>query len=108
MNADKAIKKYIPMTETMFYILLSLIQERHGYGIMQYVEELTLKRISLGAGTVYNSLSRLETDGLIKVLTDDGRRKTYLITDIGNLILQTEAGRLSELYENAKKLILGV
>ena len=39
---DAHIKKvYVPMTETSFYILLSLRQERHGYGIVQTVEKLT-------------------------------------------------------------------
>ena len=47
------------MREIMFYILLSLQAERHGYGIMQHVKELTKNRIVLGAGTIYQSLSKL-------------------------------------------------
>ena len=38
---EKLIKKYVPMTETAFYILLSLTEPRHGYGIIKRVEELT-------------------------------------------------------------------
>jgi transcriptional regulator, PadR family len=41
MYLEKAEKRYIPMSETMFYILLSLRQERHGYGIMQHVKEIS-------------------------------------------------------------------
>ena len=105
MNEEKAIKKYIPMTETMFFILLSLQQEHHGYGIMQHVKHITDSRIILGAGTIYNSLSRLEKDGLIRTLSEDNRRKTYITTELGEKILKVEAKRLVELYENAKLLL---
>lgn len=105
MNEKKAVKKYIPMTETMFFILLSLQQEHHGYGIMQHVKQITDSRIILGAGTIYNSLSRLEKDGLIRTLSEDNRRKTYITTELGKKILRVEAKRLVELYENAKLLL---
>src|SRR5665647_3232662 len=55
------------MSETMFYILFALRTERHGYGVMQHVEELTQGRIVLGAGTIYTSLGKLEADGLVTV-----------------------------------------
>lgn len=39
---DTHIKKvYVPMTETGFYILLSLRKPMHGYSIVQKVEEMT-------------------------------------------------------------------
>ena len=38
-----------PLTESMFYILLSVLQPNHGYGIMQEVEERTKGRVVLGA-----------------------------------------------------------
>lgn len=34
-------RKYIPLTEATYYILLSLVKPMHGYGIMQLVEEMT-------------------------------------------------------------------
>jgi len=105
MDEEKAVKKYLPMTETMFFILLSLQQEHHGYGIMQHVKQITNNRIILGAGTIYNSLSRLEKDGLIKVLSEEDRRKIYIATTLGRKILKIEAKRLVELYENAKTLL---
>jgi DNA-binding PadR family transcriptional regulator len=46
-----------PLTESMFYILLSLLQPNHGYGIMQQVEERTKGRVALGAGTLYGALN---------------------------------------------------
>ncbi len=103
MSLEKARKRYNPMSETMFYILLSLKQERHGYAIMQNVKELTQGRIILGAGTVYSSLGKLESDGLIKGVREEARRKIYVITPIGSDILHEEFVRIAELYNNAKE-----
>ncbi len=105
MDIQRIRKRFIPMSETMFFILFSLRQERHGYGIMQYVEILTNNRITLGAGTIYQSLTKLEHDGLIVATQEIDRKKNYLITDIGNEILHEEARRISELYKIAEELV---
>jgi DNA-binding PadR family transcriptional regulator len=103
MSLEKARRRYIPMSETMFYILLSLKQERHGYAIMQHVKELTQGRIILGAGTVYSSLGKLEGDGLIKGVREEARRKIYTIAPVGREILREEVVRITEIYNNAKE-----
>ena len=100
MNINKARQRYIPMSETMLYILLSLREERHGYGIMQYVKELTNGRIVLGAGTVYQSLGKLEADGLIRAVREEDRKKYYVITPTGAQILSEEAARIREVYRH--------
>lgn len=105
MTLDKARNRYIPMSETMFYILLSLREAMHGYAIMQHVEELTRGRIRLGAGTVYSSLGKLEGDGLIETVAEEERRKIYRITSVGSAILKEEAGRIAELYRNSGGLL---
>jgi DNA-binding PadR family transcriptional regulator len=105
MNEEKAIKKYIPMTETMFFILSSLQKERHGYGIMLNVKKITKNRVILGAGTIYNSLSRLEKDGLIRALFEHERKKVYIVTKLGKKILKLEAGRIAELYKVSKSIL---
>ncbi len=102
-NLEKARKRYIPMSETMLYILFSLKHERHGYAIMQYVKELTRGRIILGAGTVYSSLGKLESDGLIESIREEERRKIYIITSLGRKILCEETARITELYKNIKE-----
>ena len=104
MSLEQARRRYLPMSETMFYILLSLKQERHGYGIMQHVKELTDARIILGAGTVYSSLGKLESDGLIEAVKEEDRRKFYIITPLGRGILREEALRITELHRNSEGL----
>ena len=98
---DKRIKRfYVPMTETSFYILFALQDEMHGYNIMHYVKELTGGEITLGAGTVYTSLSKMEKDGLIVFTKSENKRKYYRLTDLGNEVLDLELQRIERLYKN--------
>ena len=105
MNLEKVRSRYIPMSETMMYILLSLREERHGYGIMQHVRDLTSGRIVLGAGTIYQSLGKLESDGLIQASREEDRKKYYAITPLGTQILHEEAARINEIYHHLEGLI---
>ena len=98
-------KAFIPMSETAYYILLSLIQERHGYAIMQYVSEITKERINLGPGTLYGTLSKLEQAKLVEMTSEENKRKYYKITNDGTLLLQEEVERLKELYNNGVEVL---
>ena len=98
---DAHIKKvYVPMTETGFYILLCLQEEKHGYGIVQQVEKLTGGEIHLSPGTMYGSLSKMERDGLIRFVREEEKRKIYQITDLGRQVLDWETRRIERLYRN--------
>ena len=89
-----ARKKLDTLTEPMYYVLLSLTQERHGYGIMQYVEQLTGGRVRIGAGTLYALLSRFEAEGLIQATREEEKRKYYRLTGSGAQMLEEEFDRL--------------
>lgn len=93
------------MSETMFYILFSLQEERHGYAIMQYVKELTKERVTMGAGTIYQSLGKLENDGLIIQVKEIDRKKIYAITAIGKQILLEEVRRIEDIYHTVEELL---
>lgn len=88
------------LTEGVYYILLSLHERRHGYGIMQHVEKLSNGRVTLGAGTVYGALKSLQEKKWISSLEGTGRKKEYIITPKGQHIFQSEVQRLRELYDN--------
>lgn len=100
MSIEKIIKAYIPMSETAYYILLSLSEPRHGYGIIKFVEELTDGRIVLGSGTVYGTLGKMCKDRLISIFDDKDRKTVYRITDDGKALLFFEIDRLKKVYEN--------
>ncbi|MGE5454089.1 MAG: PadR family transcriptional regulator [Methylocystaceae bacterium] len=97
--------KLLPLSETAYYIMLSLLEPRHGYGIMQYVQSLTSGRLTLGAGTLYGSLSRMEKEGLIMALAEEERRKVYQLTETGQALLKLELERLKELCTNGQKCL---
>ena len=91
------------LTEPMYYILLSLLKENHGYGIMQMVEELTGGRVVIGAGTLYTLLGRFEKEEIIQQVAEENRRKIYVITEKGKGLLNEEFQRLQMLVEDGRK-----
>jgi DNA-binding PadR family transcriptional regulator len=99
------------MTPAVYHILLSLSQgDRHGYGIMQEVDERTNGRERLGPGTLYRSIKRMRAAGLITAIEDpkaptgdDDRRRYYRITDVGRRVVAEEARRLADLVAQAQK-----
>lgn len=98
---EKLRKSYLPMTETAFYILLSLSEPRHGYGIAKFVSELTGDRVKLGSGTIYGTLTKMQRDGLIDVFDDSDKKIIYEITEKGKNILTGEIERIKMLYADA-------
>ena len=86
-----------PMTDAMYYVLLALCKPNHGYGLMQEIDRLSAGRMAMGPGTLYGLLRRLEQEGLITLLEDDGRRKSYVITETGKEALFHEYRRLKRL-----------
>ena len=95
----------LPMSETMMYILFSLREPRHGYGIMLYVKELTAGRIKLGAGTLYQTLAKLLKTGLIGVIKVEDRKKFYLSTPKGNEALKSEVTRIKSIYLDMEDIL---
>lgn len=96
------------LTEVTFYILLSLYTPKHGYAVMQFIEERTGGRLSLGAGTLYGALNSLQEKGWIEPCGDnEGRKRAYLITAQGKEIAEKELIRLNELVRVANGIVGG-
>ncbi len=95
------------LTEATYYILLSLTEPRHGYGIMQEVEMMSRGRVRLAAGTLYGALTQMCDRKWIRPLpvAEGSRKKEYQITDKGLSILKDEIGRLRELLENGESVL---
>jgi DNA-binding PadR family transcriptional regulator len=96
-------QEYLPLTETSFFILVSLAAApKHGYAIMKEVEAMSEARVVLATGTLYSALRRMLDDGWIERLeegsTVSGReRKLYQLTENGRRILEAEIIRLRKL-----------
>ena len=101
--ADKNI--HTPLTEAVYYILLSVTQPLHGYGIIQNVKELSGGRLVLAAGTLYGAINNLLAKGWIKAAGSDERKKEYVITESGKDTLEKELNRLEELVKNGRVIL---
>ncbi|MGL4344212.1 MAG: PadR family transcriptional regulator [Cellulosilyticaceae bacterium] len=107
---EKIIKKYLPLTETTYYILLCMEKPNHGYAIMQQVDEMTAGAVILGPGTLYGATTKLVKDGVIALVEGEGgeRKKSYILTPLGREILKREYVRLGALIANGKPIIEGM
>jgi DNA-binding PadR family transcriptional regulator len=102
MNRDPNL----PLTETTYYVLLSLFEPAHGYAILQKVEELSDGQVRLAAGTLYGALENLEKQKMIcQIPGDDPRRKIYGITAKGRSILTLDYERMRALIITTDRFI---
>ncbi|CEI72494.1 MULTISPECIES: PadR family transcriptional regulator [Romboutsia] len=95
------------LTETTLFILLALYKPNHGYGIMQFIELKTSGRLSLGAGTLYGAINTLLKKGWIEPYEskDDSRKKEYLITSKGKIVVENEIARLNDVLNISLKIV---
>ena len=75
------------MTDPTFLILASLAEgQKHGYAMQTDIADFA--GVSLGPGTLYGAISRLEQDGLIEAAGPTSRRRPYRITARGKQDLE--------------------
>jgi len=93
------------LTRAEFHVLLALLGgSRHGYAVMQDVDDLTAGKVRLGPGTLYTAIKRLLMSGLIEESeSDSDRRRCYRLTRKGRAVATDEAQRLSDLVRIARK-----
>ena len=100
-----AREQFQTLTEPMYYILLALTEECCGVDIMEKVKAISRGRVLVGPGTLYAMLAKFEENGVIQMTTSEGRRKSYVITEIGREMLQKEYNRLMVMVEDGKSFI---
>ena len=98
------LKKYLPLSEATYYIMLALINPLHGYGVMQEVEKLSQGTVKVGPGTLYGVFSTLEKEALIYRVTEDDRRKYYALTQKGKEVLKEQIDRLAIMTDNGNAI----
>jgi DNA-binding PadR family transcriptional regulator len=103
------LTKFLPMTETTYYILLSLSEPMHGYGIMLRVKQLSAGSVDIAPGTLYGALENLKKQGLILLVAEDAekRRKIYRLSDLGHQVLLLEFNRMQTLVSVSTSLLGG-
>jgi DNA-binding PadR family transcriptional regulator len=99
------IEKYLPLTETTAYILLALIEPLHGYALMQKVDKISQGTVRIGPGTLYGAFAQLEKEGLIIMVKEADRRKSYELTEKGKAVLLEHLRRTEILLDNGRSLL---
>ena len=102
---DEQTTKYLPLTESTTYILLALTEPLHGYALMQKVEEMSQGTVRIGPGTLYGAFSQLEKEGLIIMVKEADRRKSYVLTAKGRSVLQEHLRRTEILVNNGRSIL---
>jgi len=118
----------LPLTPVVLHILLALADGRrpgehdagesvgrHGYALAQEVESMTDGQIRMGPGTLYGSIQRMLTTGLIEEVgrgrggsrphagsEDDERRRYYRVSPFGHRVLELELARLARVVVIAR------
>lgn len=104
-------RTHLPLTPIVLHILLVLAEgERHGYAIAQEIESATNGQVRAGPGTMYGSIQRMLTAALIEEMPagrrggtdDDGRRRYYRISSLGERVLALELQRLVDVVRIAR------
>ena len=91
------------LTESMFYVLLSLTDApRCGIDIADVIEKKTRGRVKLGPATLYTVLAKFEKEKYIKEVKVEGRRRTYAITERGLAAYREEVERLRACLRDAE------
>lgn len=100
-----AREQFQTLTEPMYYILLTLTEECCGVDIMEKVKEISRGRVLVGPGTLYAMLAKFEENGVIQMTVSEGRRKSYIITDVGREMLKKEYDRLLIMVKDGERFI---
>ena len=104
MREHDEVKKYLPLTESTYYILLALVEPLHGYAVMQRIEGMSEGLVRVGAGTLYNAVPVLLKEGLIAQVDEDSRRKYYHLTQKGKAVLLRQIERLEVMARNGQQI----
>ena len=97
--------KYLPLTESTYYVMLTLVEPLHGYAVMQKVEEISKGTVKVGPGTLYGAFTSLEKEGLIIKVKEENRRKSYVLTKKGKKVLISQIERLEIMSQNGTSVI---
>jgi DNA-binding PadR family transcriptional regulator len=98
----------VELTPIAAEVLLALVDgPQHGYGIKLDIERRTRGEVSLGSGTLYQAIQRLERMALIAGSRREGagdprRGRAYRLLPAGRAALEIHLRRLSRVLDDAR------
>ena len=94
------------LTDSAFYILASVIEEKHGYLIMKTIEKFTNNEVTIGPASLYTTLKKLLAADLVELNSDtDENKKVYKITSKGREMLMKEIERKKQMIKFAQNFL---
>lgn len=99
-----AREQFQTLSEPMYYILLTLLEEQCGVDIMAIIKQLSNNRVTVGPGTLYALIDKFLDAKMIKETRIEGRRKHYIITELGKEKLIEERKRLKLMLDDGRIL----
>lgn len=101
------LRNMLPLTPAVFFILFALAEgEKHGYAIMQDVNELSSGEVRMGPGTLYTTIQRLLDLALIEETSGEDserKRRYYRLTRTGKSLLEAEVARMDKVVRMARQ-----
>ena len=96
------------LTDTNYYILLSLTEPIHGYGIMHKVKEISEGTFDIGPASLYTSLKKMLDAGLIVLQINENKdKKIYGLTEKGKAFLLKDFERRKQIVYHGKLILEG-
>ncbi|MFA1510459.1 PadR family transcriptional regulator [Priestia aryabhattai] len=97
------------LTDTSYYILVSLLEAKHGYLIMKTIEDMTNQQFSIGPASMYTTIKKLLAAELIMLYDESkDKKKTYVATEKGIQFLKKEIQRRKEMIKHAEDILGGL
>lgn len=98
-------QRFKTLTQQMFYILLTLRQERRGVDILEEIRTLTQGRVTIGSGTLYDLLEQFQDQEIIRQTRVEGRSRSYIITQKGEEMLEEEYRRICDQVKDYRRVM---
>ena len=95
-----AREKFSTLTEQMLYVLMALKSDKCGTEITEWISNKTNGRVNLGPGTLYTILSQFLNERMIVETKQEGRKRSYRISNLGMKLLQQEQIRMMNLLND--------
>jgi DNA-binding PadR family transcriptional regulator len=109
MKARPSPEDFLPLNPPQYYILLALGPDtKHGYAMMEELQERTSGRVTLLPGTLYTNMARLLEEELVEEVDGPdyevrgGKRRFYRVTDLGRAVARAESRRLATVLDVAR------
>ena len=98
-------QRFKTLTQQMFYILLTLRQERRGVDILEEIRTLTQGRVTIGSGNLYDLLEQFQDQEIIRQTRVEGRSRSYIITPKGEEMLEEEYRRICDQVKDYRRVM---